>query len=108
MPRIQRTVVAAVEAEGARLGVLDTLYPYGPTGGRVMPEETPWTATSAKRRMRAELDARYLKAQRAGWAGGAVMGRSTDFFGPGVISASLGGAVFPAAFTGYRLGTCGG
>ena len=48
MPRIQRAIVSAVEAEGARLVVLDTLYPYGETGGRAMTEETPWAATSAK------------------------------------------------------------
>lgn len=103
MPRIQRAIVAAVEAEGARLVVLDTLYPYGPTGGRVMTEETPWAATSAKGRMRAEFDARYLEAHRAGRVGGVVMGRSADFFGPGVINSSLGGAVLPAALTGGQV-----
>lgn len=100
MPRIQQVIVSAVEAEGARLVVLDTLYPYGETGGRTMTEETPWAATSAKGRMRAELDARYLEAHREGRAGGIVLGRSADFFGPGVLNSSLGGAVFPAALAG--------
>ena len=103
MPRIQQAIVSAVQAEGARLVVLDTLYPYGETGGRTMTEETPWRATSAKGRMRAELDARYLEAHREGRAGGVVLGRSADFFGPRVLNSSLGGAAFPGALTGGEV-----
>ncbi|MGK5672622.1 NAD-dependent epimerase/dehydratase family protein [Micromonospora sp. URMC 106] len=99
MPRMQRAVLAATAAAGARLVVLDTLYPYGPTGGAVMTEETPWRAVGAKGRMRADLDAAYLDAHRHGRVS-VVMGRSADFFGPGVFNSSLGGTVFPAALTG--------
>ncbi|MFJ2957569.1 NAD-dependent epimerase/dehydratase family protein [Streptomyces sp. NPDC087270] len=99
MPRIQRAVLGAVEAVGARLVVLDTLYPYGPTGGVPMTEDTPWNATSRKGRMRAELDAVYLDTHRAGRARVAI-GRSADFVGPGVLNSSLGGGVFPGALTG--------
>lgn len=99
MPGIQQAVLAAVEAEGARLVVLDTLYPYGPTGGAVMTEETPWAATSSKGLMRAELDGRYLAAHREGRAR-VVLARSADFFGPRVLNSSLGGAVFPGALAG--------
>ncbi|MFD3458012.1 NAD-dependent epimerase/dehydratase family protein [Streptomyces sp. NPDC058691] len=99
MPRIQEAVLGAVEATGARLVVLDTLYPYGETHGEVMTEETPWRATSRKGRMRAELDERYLAAHREGRAR-VVLARSADFVGPGVFNSSLGGAFFPAALTG--------
>ncbi|WP_031034395.1 NAD-dependent epimerase/dehydratase family protein [Streptomyces sp. NRRL F-5650] len=99
MPRVQEAVMAAVGASGARLVVLDTLYPYGETGGAVMTEESPWKATSRKGRMRAELDERYLDAHRSGRAR-VVLGRSADFVGPGVLNSSLGGAVFPGALTG--------
>ncbi|WP_256103211.1 NAD-dependent epimerase/dehydratase family protein [Streptomyces sp. ODS05-4] len=102
MPGIQDAVLGAVEAEGARLVVLDTLYPYGPTGGEVMTEDTPWRATGAKGRMRAALDARYLAAHRAGRAR-VVLGRSADFAGPGVLNSTLGGAVFPGALTGGEV-----
>lgn len=101
MPRIQRAVLAAVEAEGARLVVLDTLYPYGETHGAVMTEDTPWNATTDKGVMRAELDARYLAAHTEGRLR-VVLGRSADFVGPGVLNSTLGGAVFPAALTGER------
>lgn len=102
MPRVQEAVLAAVEAAGARLVVLDTLYPYGETGGAVMTEGSPWQATSRKGRMRAELDERYLAAHRAGRAR-VVLGRSADFVGPGVLNSSLGAAVFPGALTGGEV-----
>ncbi|MGW0911552.1 NAD-dependent epimerase/dehydratase family protein [Streptomyces sp. NPDC002784] len=102
MPRIQEAVLAAVEAVGARLVVLDTLYPYGETGGAVMTEDSPWQATTRKGRMRAELDEKYLAAHREGRAR-VVLGRSADFVGPGVLNSTLGGAVFPAALTGGEV-----
>ncbi|GAA2966208.1 SDR family oxidoreductase [Streptomyces enissocaesilis] len=102
MPRIATAVLDAVGAVGARLVVLDTLYPYGETHGRVMTEDTPWNATSAKGRMRADLDARYLAAHREGRVR-VALGRSADFVGPGVLNSSLGGAVFPGALTGGEV-----
>ncbi|MEW1891124.1 MULTISPECIES: NAD-dependent epimerase/dehydratase family protein [unclassified Streptomyces] len=106
MPRIQQSVLAAAETAGARLVVLDTLYPYGETHGAVMTEETPWNATSRKGRMRAELDARYLAAHDEGRLR-VVLGRSADFVGPGVLNSTLGGAVFPAALTGGEVPVLG-
>lgn len=102
MPRVQQAVLAAVETTGARLVVLDTLYPYGPTQGETMTEDTPWRATSRKGVMRAELDEAYLAAHHAGRAR-VVLGRSADFVGPGVLNSTLGGAVFPPALTGGEV-----
>ncbi|MEU4144185.1 SDR family oxidoreductase [Streptomyces parvulus] len=102
MPRVQEAVLAAVEETGARLVVLDTLYPYGETGGAVMTEDSPWQATSRKGRMRAELDERYLAAHRDGRAR-VVLGRSADFVGPGVLNSTLGATVFPGALTGGEV-----
>ncbi|MFC9245818.1 NAD-dependent epimerase/dehydratase family protein [Streptomyces sp. NPDC057136] len=106
MPRIQQAVLAATEAVGARLVVLDTLYPYGETHGTVMTEDTPWNATTRKGRMRAELDTRYLAAHAEGRLR-VVLGRSADFVGPGVLNSTLGGAVFPAALTGGEVPALG-
>ncbi|RIQ20157.1 NAD-dependent epimerase/dehydratase family protein [Jiangella rhizosphaerae] len=99
MPRIQESVLAAAGAAGARLVVIDTLYPYGPTRGTVMTEETPWRAVAAKGRMRADLDRRYLDAHASGRVQ-VTLGRAADFFGPRVFNSSLGATVFPAALTG--------
>ncbi|PZF86502.1 NAD-dependent epimerase/dehydratase family protein [Jiangella anatolica] len=99
MPRIQESVLAAAETAGARLVVTDTLYPYGPTGGEVMTEATPWRAVAAKGRMRADLDRRYLDAHASGRVQ-VSLGRAADFFGPRVFTSSLGAMVFPAALMG--------
>ncbi|OZM72200.1 epimerase [Amycolatopsis antarctica] len=99
MPVLQKTILDAVAAAGARLVLVDTLYPYGPTGGVPMTEETPWNATSAKGVMRAELDRRYLEAHREGRVS-VTMGRAADYFGPGVLNSTLGAAAFPGALTG--------
>lgn len=106
MPRIQEAVVGAAEGAGARLVVLDTVYPYGETHGAVMTEDSPWNATTRKGRMRAELDARYLAAHREGRIP-VVLGRSADFVGPEVLNSTLGGAVFPAALTGQPVPALG-
>ncbi|MFE9337929.1 NAD-dependent epimerase/dehydratase family protein [Streptomyces sp. NPDC007063] len=98
MPGIQGAVLGAVARTGARLVVLDTLYPYGETHGEVMTEDTPWRAATAKGRMRAALDENYLAAHEEGRAR-VVLGRSADFVGPRVLNSTLGGAVFPAALT---------
>ncbi|HET6634745.1 MAG TPA: NAD-dependent epimerase/dehydratase family protein [Streptomyces sp.] len=102
MPGIQQAVLAAVQAVGARLVVLDTLYPYGPTGGAVMTESTPWNATTRKGRMRAALDEEYLAAHRRGDVR-VALGRSADFVGPRVLNSTLGGGVFPGALNGGEV-----
>lgn len=102
MPQVQQAVLGAVEESGARLVVLDTLYPYGETGGAPMTEDTPWRATSRKGLMRAALDERYLTAHREGRAR-VVLGRSADFFGPGVLNSTLAATFFPAALSGAEV-----
>lgn len=99
MPGIGRNIADAAAHHGARLVVLDTLYPYGQANGEAITEDTPWSATSDKGRMRAELDRYYLDRHDAGdfWV---ALGRSADFFGPTVLTSTLAGAFFPAALSG--------
>lgn len=99
MPRIATAVLAAAETHGAKLVVLDTLYPYGEADGEHITENSPWSATARKGLMRAELDDQYLRAHADGRAR-VALGRSADFFGPGVINSTLGGAFFPGALAG--------
>jgi uncharacterized protein YbjT (DUF2867 family) len=47
-PPLQRAVVTAAQAAGARLVVLDNLYAYGPPGGRDLVESMAARPTSAK------------------------------------------------------------
>lgn len=99
MPGIGRAVLAAAGRHGSRLVVLDTLYPYGEAEGASLTEDTPWAATSEKGRMRAALDRAYLEAHRAGDVR-VALGRSADFYGPGVLNSTLGAAFFPAVLAG--------
>ncbi len=106
MPTIGEAILTGASRNGARLVVLDTLYPYGTAEGERITEDTPWAATSRKGTLRADLDARYLAAHAAGDLQVAA-GRSADFYGPGVLASTLGGAVFPAALTGQPVLTLG-
>jgi nucleoside-diphosphate-sugar epimerase len=106
LPGIAESILGAARAHGARLVVLDTLYPYGRAGGEHLTEDTPWAATSRKGRLRADLDRRYLAAHEAGDVR-VVAGRSADFYGPGVLNSTLGGAVFLPALTGEPVVTIG-
>lgn len=106
MPGIATGILAAATENGARLVVLDTLYPYGQAEGDHITEDTLWSATSRKGRMRAELDRRYLDAH-AGGTVRAVCGRSADFYGPGVLTSTLGATAFPAALSGEPVTTFG-
>jgi nucleoside-diphosphate-sugar epimerase len=102
LPGITDAVLAATSRHGARLVVLDTLYPYGRADGEAITERTPWAATSRKGLLRAELDRRYLAAHQNGETS-VTLGRAADFFGPGVLSSTLGGAFFPGAITGGKV-----
>jgi nucleoside-diphosphate-sugar epimerase len=98
-PPMQRGVLAAAEAVGARLVVLDNLYAYGPTGGRDLVESLPANPTSAKAATRAAMTDDLLAAHRAGRVEIAI-GRASDFFGPGITRSALAGTVFGAAVNG--------
>lgn len=82
LPVIQRNLVAACAATGARLVVLDNVYALGRTGGRPMTEDSPSRPNSRKGRIRAELAADLLAAHQRGDLQ-AITGRASDFFGPG-------------------------
>lgn len=99
LPAITEAALAAARAHDAKLVVLDTLYPYGEAEGSAIEETTPWAATSRKGLLRADLDRRYIRAHATHEAR-LTLGRSADFFGPGVLNSTLGAAFFPGALTG--------
>jgi len=98
-PPLQHGVLAAAEAVGARLVVLDNLYAYGPAGGRDLVESLPANPTSAKAATRAAMTAELLAAHQAGRVEVAI-GRASDFFGPGITRSALGETVFGTAASG--------
>ena len=99
LPGIADALLGAARVHRAKLVVLDNLYPYGEADGEAITEQTPWAARTRKGLLRAELDRRYLEAHGSGKVR-VALGRSADFFGPGVVNSTLGGAFFPGALTG--------
>jgi nucleoside-diphosphate-sugar epimerase len=100
-PPLQRAVLGAAERADALLVTLENLYGYGPTGGRAMTEDLPLAATTVKGKARAAMTAELLAAAETGRVR-VVIGRASDFFGPGVTETALGARVFANAVAGKR------
>jgi nucleoside-diphosphate-sugar epimerase len=104
-PPLQHAVLSAARSADAKLVVLENLYMYGPTVGPLN-ETTPINPTSAKSRTRAAMAAELLDAHRRGDVR-VVIGRASDFIGPGVRDSALGEFVFEPALAGKRAQTIG-
>jgi nucleoside-diphosphate-sugar epimerase len=95
---LTRTVLAGVEAAGARLVMADNLYLYGPVAG-ALTEDLPAAATGPKGRARAHVAELILAAHREGRVR-ATLGRASDYYGPGGTNTVLGPTIFAAAAAG--------
>jgi nucleoside-diphosphate-sugar epimerase len=99
-PALQRGVVAAAEAVGARLVSMENVYMYGRPAGRPLTEDRPHDAHTTKGQLRSRMSRDLLAAHHAGRIQVAV-GRASDYFGPrGGAQSNLGDRVFPAALAG--------
>ena len=98
-PPLQRGVVAGAASAGARLVVLDNLYAYGPPLGQRLVETMAANPTSEKAATRAAMTEELLSAHGSGRVE-VVIGRASDYFGPGAMRSALGEAVFGAALSG--------
>jgi nucleoside-diphosphate-sugar epimerase len=104
-PPLQRAVLSAAKAANAKLVVLENLYMYGPAVGPLH-ETTRIKPTSAKSRTRAAMSAELLDAHERGDVR-IVIGRASDFIGPGVRDSAFGEFVFEPALAGKRAQTMG-
>lgn len=100
-PPLQRGVLAGAVACGptTRLVVLENLYGYGPVGGAPLTESLPLAGTSAKAQTRIAMTGELLAAHEAGDID-VVIGRASDYFGPGCSHSALGEYVFDYAVQG--------
>jgi nucleoside-diphosphate-sugar epimerase len=99
-PLLQAGVLAAAEANGARLVSMENVYMYGRPAGRVLTEDRPDEAHTRKGQLRARMARELLAAHDAGRVEVAI-GRASDYFGPrGGAQSNLGDRVFPAALAG--------
>jgi nucleoside-diphosphate-sugar epimerase len=98
-PPLQRGVLAGAASAGARLVVLDNLYAYGPPHGRDLVETMASAPTSEKSVTRTAMTEELLRAHETGHTE-VVIGRASDYFGPGTTRSALGESVFGRALTG--------
>jgi len=98
-PPLQRGVLAGAANAGARLVVLDNLYAYGHPRGRDLVESMAMAPTSDKSVARAAMTRELLREHAAGQVD-VVIGRASDYFGPGATRSALGESVFATALTG--------
>src|SRR5690349_988535 len=99
LPRFASNLVEAAGRAGARLVVLDNVYALGNTGGQPMNEDSPAAPCSRKGEVRARVAAALADAHRRG-AARVVVGRASDFYGPGGEGTYFGPQLWPAALRG--------
>ncbi|MCU0308257.1 MAG: NAD-dependent epimerase/dehydratase family protein [Thermoleophilia bacterium] len=91
-PVMNRVVLGAAEAAGARLVFADNLYMYGPIRGPIT-EATREEPESRKGAIRRGLARTLLDAHAAGRVRVAI-GRATDYYGPGGTGSLAGAPLF--------------
>ena len=99
-PPMNRAIVEATAAAGAKLVFADNLYLYGAAAGS-MAEDTPVVPNSKKGRVRAAMAEELLEAHRAGTLRVAVS-RASDYFGPRAPDSAIGERLFEAAIGGKK------
>jgi nucleoside-diphosphate-sugar epimerase len=105
-PALQAGVLAGAASAGAKLVVMENVYMYGPTGGRLITEDLPYAATTRKGMLRARLAKELLAAHAAGTVRVAI-GRASDFFGPQALQSASGERMFDPALAGKTVQVLG-
>ena len=99
-PALQAGVLAAAQANGARLVSMENVYMYGRPAGRPLTETRDYAAHTKKGKLRGRMANELLDAHQAGRVAVAI-GRASDYFGPrGGAQSNLGDRLFPAALAG--------
>jgi nucleoside-diphosphate-sugar epimerase len=97
-PPLQRTVMKAARAAGARYVSIDNLYGYGRASG-TLTERTEYRPNTRKGRLRAAMTQEVLEAHARGDVRAAVL-QSADYYGPGVTASQFGERTFPPMLAG--------
>jgi len=80
-PSMQKAILDAVSANGAKFIVGDNLYMYGDTHGQPIREDMPYQPHTKKGKVRGEMATAVMDAHHAGKIRAAI-GRASNFFGP--------------------------
>lgn len=103
--RLQENIITATRAIGAKLVVAENMYMYGDVDMERF-EGLPHTAQTKKGRIRARLTDRLFDLYRRGELQ-TVLGRGSDFFGPGVTDSSAGERMFQPLVKGKPVSVLG-
>jgi nucleoside-diphosphate-sugar epimerase len=101
MPVMLDNVISAVRATGATLVYIDNNYMYAPTS-QPLTEESLQAPVSRKGKLRKHLAETILTAHAQGQIR-ATIGRTPDFYGPGVRTSAVGEQFFTAVVAGKRV-----
>src|SRR5712691_6988899 len=101
MPVMLDNVISAVSATGATLVFIDNPYMYAPTS-QPLTEDSLQAPISRKGRLRKHLAETTLAAHAQGQIQ-ATIGRTPDFYGPGVRTSAVGEQFFTAVVEGRRV-----
>ena len=105
LPPLQASILEGAARAGAKFIVGDNLYSYGEVDGPIH-EGLPYTATTRKGKVRAQIAEAVLAAYRAGTVRAAI-GRGSDFYGPGVRDSTLGERAIAPALEGKTASLVG-
>lgn len=105
-PPIHTAVMTAAERSGAVVVMMDNLYGFGDGSSMPMREHDPLQASGPKGATRARMATDLLAAHAAGRLR-ATLARASDFYGPGVVDASLGERVVPRVLAGKKVSLLG-
>jgi nucleoside-diphosphate-sugar epimerase len=104
-PPLQRAVVDAARAAGARYVSIDNLYGYGPARG-TLTEQTSPQPNSKKGRLRLAMTQEVLEAHARGDIRAAIL-QSSDYYGPLVRLSQFGERTFPPLLAGKAADVAG-
>jgi nucleoside-diphosphate-sugar epimerase len=91
-PRLLDGAIAGASAAGAKLVMADNLYVYAPTS-EPLREDMPWAPVTRKGAVRKRMDETLMAAHQNGIVR-IVIGRATDYYGPGGANSTVGERFF--------------
>jgi nucleoside-diphosphate-sugar epimerase len=97
-PPLQRAVIEAARAAGARYVSIDNLYGYGQAQG-TLTEQTKPQPNSRKGRLRLAMTQEVLEARARGDISAAIL-QASDYYGPGVTQSQFGERTFKPLLAG--------
>ncbi len=92
-PLLQASIIEGLTGGPAKLVLVENLYMYGDTNGKILREDLPYAAQTKKGRTRGEISRSAMEAHQQGKVR-VTIGRASDYFGPWGTSSAMGDRVF--------------